>query len=104
MVVKVDGNLHTMGGTSVVERDDLRFREYRKKWREWPENFITGDFPLHLDVEPTNTCNLRCPFCATTHNKYHRGFMKESVWKKIIDESGKNELDEIHLQGRTALA
>lgn len=92
MVVKVDGNLHTMGGKSVVERDDQQYRDYRKKWKDWPENFFAGEFPLHLDVEPTNTCNLRCPFCATTHNKYNRGFMKEKIWKKVIIEGGKNEL------------
>jgi radical SAM protein with 4Fe4S-binding SPASM domain len=92
MVIKADSNFHTIAGTSVVERDDARYREYRKKWKEWPEQFETGDFPLHLDIEPTNTCNLRCPFCATTHNKYKPGFMQERTWKAILDEAGRNEL------------
>jgi len=91
-IIQVNSNFHTIAGKSVVDRADARYREYRKKWEEWPVHFSIGDFPLHLDIEPTNTCNLRCPFCATTHNKYNKGFMPEAVWKKILDEAGPNGL------------
>jgi len=91
-MINVNSNFHTIAGRSVVDRDDFKYKEYRKMWEDWPKNFTVDNFPLHLDVEPTNVCNLRCPFCATTHNKYKQGFMKESVWKKILDEAGKNEL------------
>jgi radical SAM protein with 4Fe4S-binding SPASM domain len=91
-MIDVNSNFHTIAGKSVVDRDDLKYKNYRKLWEDWPKNFCVGNFPLHLDVEPTNVCNLRCPFCATTHNKYKQGFMKESIWKKILDEGGKNEL------------
>jgi len=87
-----DVNFHTIGGKSVVERDDAKYMEYRRKWKEWPENFVAGDFPLHLDIEPSTACNLRCPFCATTYNKYKPGFMEEKTWKKILDEAGANNL------------
>lgn len=90
--IQVNSNFHTIAGKSVVDRADARYQEYRKKWDEWPVHFIAGEFPLHLDIEPTNLCNLRCPFCATTHNKYKQGFMKEKIWKKILDEGGRNGL------------
>jgi radical SAM protein with 4Fe4S-binding SPASM domain len=92
MVIKADSNFHTIAGKSVVDRDDKKYQEYRRKWKDWPEKFQSGDFPLHLDIEPTNVCNLRCPFCATTHNKYNKGFMKEKTWKKILDEAGQHDL------------
>jgi radical SAM protein with 4Fe4S-binding SPASM domain len=91
-MIEVDSNFHTIGGKSVVDRDDARYREYRRRWKEWPETFHAGEFPLHLDVETNSLCNLRCPFCATTHNRYKPGFMAEPTWKKILDESGRNEL------------
>jgi radical SAM protein with 4Fe4S-binding SPASM domain len=91
-MVDVNSNFHTIAGKSVVDRADLRYREYRQKWEDWPKQYSEGDFPLHLDIEPTNVCNLRCPFCATTYNTYKQGFMKEPVWKKILDEGGKNGL------------
>lgn len=39
---------------------------YRKNWSEYPKKDFWGDFPLNLDIEPTNRCNLRCPFCYRT--------------------------------------
>ena len=91
-MMEVDANFHTLGGRSVVDRDDARYREYRQRWREWPKTFHAGEFPLHLDVETNSLCNLRCPFCATTHNRYRPGFIDEAIWKKVIDEAGENEL------------
>ena len=88
----VNSNFHTIAGKSVVDRGDSRYREYRKKWEDWPEHFSVGEFPLHIDLEPTSACNLRCPFCATTHNRYKQGFMREETWKKILDEGGENDL------------
>jgi MoaA/NifB/PqqE/SkfB family radical SAM enzyme len=92
MVIKADSNFHTIAGRSVVDRDDAAYKEYRRRWKEWPAKFMSGDFPLHLDIEPTNVCNLRCPFCATTHNKYNKGFMAEKTWKKILNEAEENHL------------
>ena len=91
-MIEVDANFHTIGGKSVVDREDARYREYRRKWKEWPGTFHVGEFPLHLDIETNSTCNLRCPFCATTHNRYRAGFMEEQVWKKVLDEAGRNAL------------
>jgi len=90
--IDVNSNFHTIAGTSVVERRSPKYREYRKKWDEYPRKFQVNDFPLHLDIEPTNACNLRCPFCATTYNKYKKGFMSRSTLKAIVDEAGKNDL------------
>ncbi|NYT06560.1 MAG: radical SAM protein [Methanomicrobiales archaeon] len=92
MTIEVNANFHTIAGKSVTEREDARYREYRKKWAEWPSKYTTGDFPLHIDLEPTSACNLRCPFCATTHNRYRKGFMAEKTWKAVLDECGENNL------------
>ena len=40
--------------------------EYRKQWVDLPKNKIIRNFPLHLDIETTNVCNLKCPMCART--------------------------------------
>jgi len=91
-MTKSDTNLHTIAGTSVVNRDDSRYREYRKKWSEWPETYSVGDFPLHLDIEATNLCNLKCTFCENTYNKYQYGMMSREVWKSILREAKENNL------------
>jgi len=94
-MIEGDPNFHRIGGRSVLDRDDARFREYRRRWKEWPEHCAVGEFPLHLDIEATNACNLRCPFCATTYNRYRRGFMSGGTWKAILDEAARNELSSL---------
>ena len=48
---------------------DLRdeYWEYRKAWSELPRTFTVSRFPLHLDIETTRRCNLRCPHCMRTN-------------------------------------
>jgi MoaA/NifB/PqqE/SkfB family radical SAM enzyme len=50
-----------------------------------------GDFPVHLDIEVTSLCNLRCPFCATTYSssQVRNGFMSWETVKKALDEAGR---------------
>ncbi|MDD5012038.1 MAG: radical SAM protein [Candidatus Nanoarchaeia archaeon] len=48
---------------------------------------ISG-FPPTLMIEPTNTCNLKCPLCPTGAGfiKRAKGFLTFSNFKKVIDE------------------
>ena len=71
---------------------DDKFRTYRRLWDENPQNLNSGSFPLHLDIEVTSACNLKCPFCATTYSKFGNGFMKWETVKKILDEAGEKGL------------
>lgn len=97
--VEVNANFHTIGGKSVLSRSDPIFHEYRKKWDEWPRNFYTGEFPLHLDIEASSVCNLRCEFCETNYEKVGTkyGYMEFDVFKKIIDEGAQYGLYAIKL-------
>lgn len=76
--------------------------EYRKKWIEYPKKMYAGDFPLCLDIETTNICNLACPMCPRTiqidNGTYvDIGTMDMDVYKKIIDEGAENGLYSIKL-------
>ena len=46
--------------------------------------------PVHLTVEPTNICNLRCPVCETGAGILNRpkGHMSLDTFKKVLDEVG----------------
>ncbi len=72
---------------------DANYHNYRKKWSSNPKNFILEEAPLHLDIEPTNRCNLKCPMCPRTvllendDNNFLQGVMDFSLYKKIIDEA-----------------
>jgi radical SAM protein with 4Fe4S-binding SPASM domain len=83
---------HDIAGEDILLVDDDKFRTYRRLWDENPKNLDPGPFPLHLDIEVTSACNLKCPFCATTYSRFKDGFMKWETVKKILDEAGEEGL------------
>jgi len=46
-----------------------QYEQYRAAWKEWPETGRAGKYPLHIDLEVTNRCNLKCPFCIREADK-----------------------------------
>src|SRR3989344_2686509 len=96
--IKVNANFHTIGGKSVLRSQEPRFLEYRKNWETRPKTFTAGEFPLHLDIETTCLCNLKCSFCATNYEPIGgQGFMSFDTFKKIIDEGAVNGLCAVKL-------
>ena len=93
-IMDVNGNFHNVTGEDLFVRDDQAFQDYRRKWKDWPESFQVGPFPLFLDVEVTSACNLQCPFCATTYrgDQIRKGFLDEALHRKIIDEGAEKGL------------
>ena len=80
----------------------MKYWEYRDKWHKNPEKQIVGNFPLHLDIESTRKCNLRCPMCPRTiklnrGEKIEEDDMDFGLFKKIIDEGVANGLYAIKL-------
>lgn len=79
-----------------------QYWEYRKKWSEYPKNMIVSKFPLHLDIETTNICNLLCKMCSRTiqiedGTYVDIGTMSMNLYKQIIDEGVENGLCSIKL-------
>lgn len=91
--IQANPNFHTIGGKGVFQNNEPRFLQYRKDWQERPKGFLAGNFPLHLDIEASRSCNLRCPFCSTNYEPLaNQGFMGLDTFKKIIDEGAKEGL------------
>ena len=58
------------------------------KHEEHEQKIILKSKPYHIDIEPTNICNLQCPLCSTGINADTR---KKSIltfenFKKLIEE------------------
>lgn len=88
MTTKIDSLFNSLSGESVHKEKSVEYDKYREMWVKNPKNFIVGDFPLHLDIETSAMCNLRCKFCRTTYNrgKYPRMFFDFKLFRKVIDE------------------
>ncbi len=54
--------------------------------------------PTVLSIEPTTSCNLRCPECPSGLRSFTRptGMLQKSLYQKVINES-KNHLTWLHL-------
>lgn len=50
---------------------------------------VPWGWPTHLQVEPTNRCNLRCTLCPVTEGMDRpKGFMNPKLFAKLLDEIG----------------
>jgi MoaA/NifB/PqqE/SkfB family radical SAM enzyme len=87
---------------SPAEPAEPRYQTYRRAWLENPASFTLSDFPLHLDVEATNRCNLRCVFCDKTAalEGFGTGDMDFERFAAILDEAGEHGLCGLKLSYR----
>ncbi|KUO39432.1 MAG: hypothetical protein AVW05_01565 [Hadesarchaea archaeon DG-33] len=88
----------------IMDWEKARGKEYwgyRRKWEEYPKKMYAGDFPIHLDIETTNACNLRCPMCPRTVQEIEKtgkvGFMDFGLYKALIDQGAENGLCSVKL-------
>ena len=47
----------------------LSFILYRFKWNFFPKIGFVSQYPLHVDIEVTNRCNLKCTMCIKSSEK-----------------------------------
>ena len=78
------------------------FIEYffnRINWFLAPKIEYVTQFPLHVDIESSSTCNMNCPMCYRDQLK-HTGQMDFSLFKKAIDECADNDVFSVRLSWR----
>jgi len=63
------------------------------------KTYIFPKSPEILQIEPTNHCNLKCTMCPRTSMSRKSGYMKITLWEKIIQNwsRSKNEYPTAHL-------
>jgi len=77
--------------------NSLAYLDYRRKWEENPQKGILSSFPLNLDVELNNTCNLSCPFCVREHMNEGTGLMDPMRFATICREAKQYQLPAMKL-------
>ena len=82
-------NLHEV----LAEIKGPNFTDYRRRWDAAQRFEIELDYPLHVDLELTFACNLRCPMCIMSLSKNElkswgdqRARMTLETAKRLIDE------------------
>lgn len=82
----------------------IKFLLNRYEWYIYPKMNKVANFPLHVDIETTAKCNLRCPMCPSRHlstDEYKkRDHMDIELYKRIVDECADNQIFSIRLSWR----
>jgi radical SAM protein with 4Fe4S-binding SPASM domain len=91
---KANANFYSLYGSSSPENFTPLYKEYRRCWMEYPSRFVVRDFPIHLDIEASSRCNLRCTFCDKLPilSRDQIGDMDIRLYRKILDEAGEKGL------------
>lgn len=81
-----------------------KFENYRKKWDAVNRFELETEFPLFLQVETHQICNLKCPACPIgvpeAYEKYiSKDKMPWEIYERIILEGEKYECPSIEPQG-----
>ena len=101
---KSDLNYFEILGTDRVKDSQKSFPakyfEYRRNWKSRLLRNDHGDFPLHVDFESTNRCNLRCAMCQIDFDTMKSGDMKIALYKRAIRQCGEEHLASIKLNLR----
>ncbi len=84
------------------------YKEYRRKWVEYPQNQYVSEYPLLVDIELSTLCNLKCPMCYTITEEFgelvNARLMDMRLFTKIVDEvAGKSPAVRLSLRGEATL-
>lgn len=73
--------------TDKWQEDSKQFQLYRSLWKKVAEEDYLPSHPLHVDIELSDACNLRCKMCAHGLEKVKStGFMPDNMALKLIDQ------------------
>lgn len=63
------------------------FRDYRKKWGLVSNFELESDFPMQLDFELNNNCNLSCEMCTWSIEKRPKtNYFPEEKFKELVTD------------------
>lgn len=61
------------------------FEEYRKKWVLTSQFKYCLDYPLHIDIDTIDACNLTCKFC-NVRNSFPRTPTNKKIPKQLVHQ------------------
>lgn len=68
----------------IPRKQSAEWKKYRLAWEEYPKRDIVDRAPIHLDLEVTNLCQLKCPGCPSQRLDYAKGTMDRKTAEMAI--------------------
>lgn len=69
-----------------IKEYNPKYEGYRWKWDNYPKLHKIDKMPIHIDIEPTTRCNLKCIMCIHSFLPPKPLDMDYEIMKKAIDE------------------
>jgi len=80
---------------------DLKFYWYRLQWNIFPRLSLVPRFPIHMDIEVSDACNLRCAMCVHGLEEMKNvGFIDKDFARKMIQEAALGGVSSIKFNWR----
>lgn len=108
MLKNIDSIVGSQEAEWIARNPPDRVVEYlihRYKFKNYPRLKKLEAFPLHLLIEPTPVCNLRCVMCfqrdiTFSSGKEYQGFIDFDFFKELIDQAVENKCGALTLASR----
>ena len=97
---RIDHTFHQIPNDKTARWEAARseaYWAYRRRWERDPVEHVVGPVPIHLDIDATSKCNLRCTMCPRT-DMLGRGTLWPAkdfdldLFKRLIDEGAEKGL------------
>lgn len=86
---------------NVISEQDIfaeeRYVKSRERWDKYTTTLEVAPSPLHVDIELTNICDLKCPFCESLYMKRAKGMMSMDTFRSIVDQCQAIGVDSLKL-------
>ena len=82
---KID-NLDQYMAQILFDKHGERFIKYRENWSKSMDMDYESGFPMHLDLETVDACNLSCEICIRAYDKGSKKKFDFELYKSIINE------------------
>ncbi|MBL7068251.1 MAG: radical SAM protein [Candidatus Omnitrophica bacterium] len=83
--------------SSNTEIADREYKEFRKMWDSCARSLYLTEAPLHVDIEVTNACNLKCSMCERNMMTRKIGYMDYGLFCRIIDQCAEYRITSVKL-------
>ncbi|MBU0995474.1 MAG: radical SAM protein [Proteobacteria bacterium] len=103
MAKKIDNDQKKYGkafqviGTDSWQKENERYKQMRAEWDDVGEKLYVTKAPLHVDIELTNDCNLKCAMCERNFMTRDVGYMAFSLYQNIIGQCAENDILSVKL-------
>jgi radical SAM protein with 4Fe4S-binding SPASM domain len=81
-----------------------KYLAYRAKWKLASKYPIKFKAPIHVDVELTSNCNMRCTMCPHgiegASDEFIKSFMNYDIAREVIKQCGEIGVSSIKFSGR----